>query len=309
MKTKKLNRGLLLGGVLIVGLAGYIVFDRVSFKSNKTDIENAVRDYLTGMANENVGLDESKKEEFKKLIDDSWGYNRFFEDNFLFNYTTASDIKENIDNLKEDGFKNGTITECRVDIDEIKVSKAGPNLAQAEVSYVVTFKGKGDAALVWSNYVYGSITDSFNVESSEGFNFDKNREKLKDIEYTGKMEYNDENVLYLELEGGKWKIVGEDGYHDSFNLYDENGGEINIDRIINGENESDKEDDNAADDDSSSQGGDSGDAQAPDSKTDDSSQAGESISDAQDMPEAQIKTGDDKMPAPDESKAGGEADA
>ena len=148
MKTKKLNRGLLLGGVLLVGLAGFVVFDRVSFKSSKGDVEAAVKTYLNDVAAASVSSSEQGKDAYKKAIDDNWGYNKFFDDNFMMSYVTASDYRSVLDGFTDEELNEGNITECTIDLKEIKVSKAGPNLALADVKYVMSFKGKGNAELL-----------------------------------------------------------------------------------------------------------------------------------------------------------------
>ena len=284
MKTKKLNRGLLLGGVLLVGLAGFVVFDRVSFKSSKGDVEAAVKTYLNDVAAASVSSSEQGKDAYKKAIDDNWGYNKFFDDNFMMSYVTASDYRSVLDGFTDEELNEGSITECTVDLKEIKVSKAGPNLALADVKYVMSFKGKGNAQLLGIDRFYNSLFDSFTFESSESFDYDKDRDKLKDLEYTGKMEFTDYCQFYLEHEGGKWKIVGAQGYPDTFEISDADGKEINVDVLLSG-----------VDPDAQPEEG--GDEKQGEEQPSDNS------SDPAAMPEA-VPSSDDSMPAPDDAYAG-----
>ena len=66
MKTKKLNRGLVLGAALLVGLAGYVTFDYFNFKSNKDDIKSAVESYLDEAAKASITQDGDCREALEK---------------------------------------------------------------------------------------------------------------------------------------------------------------------------------------------------------------------------------------------------
>ena len=229
MKTKRLNRGLVLGGALLVGLAGFVMFDYFNFKSNKSDIQAAVEAYLNDSARANLADSGSIKEEWKKVLDDNWGYNEFYEKNFVFDYVTATDIKDSITNTPDSDLKMGSLSECSVKMGEVKVSKAGPNLAQATVNYTVDFKGKGQAHLITLNGVSNAIYNSMNFQTAE-LDWDDESTVFDDLEYKGRLSYEDNATFYLEYEGGKWKIVAAEGYTDDFFITDEEGSNIDLDK-------------------------------------------------------------------------------
>ena len=244
MKTRKLNRGLALGAVLLVGLAGFVTFDYFNFKSNKADIENAVKTYIEDSAKASISTDGDCAEAWKKVIEDNWGYNRFYSENFLFNYTTAQIIQNDIDNSKND-FDLGHLTDCSVKFGEIKVSKSGPNLARASVEYTISFKGRGEAYLLTFNGLTNAVEDSMNYTN---FDEDNSEEKglFSDLEYEGKIEFDDTTVFYLEFEGGEWKIVACDSDYSKgseFTITNENGDALDLAKIAKGESGAVKEDD------------------------------------------------------------------
>ncbi|MBO6140493.1 MAG: hypothetical protein J6O40_01755 [Ruminococcus sp.] len=233
MKTRKLNRGLALGAVLLVGLAGFVTFDHFNFKGNKADIESAVKTYIEDSAKASISADGDCTEAWKKVIEDNWGYNKFYSENFLFNYTTAQIIQNDIDNLKND-FDMGHLTDCSVKFGEIKVSKSGPNLAQASVEYTISFKGRGEAYLLTMNGLTNAVTDSSNYDFGE--EGDKEEGMFSDLEYEGRIEYDDSSVFYLEFESGEWKIVGaEYGRGTEFTITNENGDALDLAKIAKGE--------------------------------------------------------------------------
>ena len=244
MKTRKLNRGLALGAVLLVGLAGFVTFDYFNFKGNKADIESAVKTYIEDSAKASISADGDCAEAWKKVIEDNWGYNKFYSENFLFNYTTAQIIQNDIDNSKND-LDMGHLTDCSVKFGEIKVSKSGPNLAQASVEYTISFKGRGEAYLLTFNGLTNAVEDSMNYTN---FDEDNSEEKglFSDLEYEGRIEFDDTTVFYLEFESGEWKIVACDSDYSKgseFTITNENGDALDLAKIAKGESGAVKEDD------------------------------------------------------------------
>ena len=240
MKTRKLNRGLVLGAALLVGLAGFVTFDYINFKGNKQDIQNAVEAYLNEAARASTMQGTAQKEEFKKVLEDNWGYNEFYEKNFMVDYVTASDFKAGIDSYEDKELESGLISECNVRVSEVKVSKAGPNLAAASVSYSIAFKGKGQAHLITLNGISDTVYDSDNFMTAQ-LDYDLDGDRFKDLEYSGNVTYDDSATFYLEYEGGTWKIVAAEGYTNGLMLTDEDGNSIDLDRYVKGESAADDE--------------------------------------------------------------------
>ena len=233
MKTKKLNRGLVLGAALLVGLAGFVTFDYFNFKSNKGEIKTAVENYINDCAKASITEDGDCREAVKKVVDDNWGYNAFYSQSFVSHYITASEIKSNCDYLTDKDMKKGHITECTASISDVKVSKAGPNLAQAEVEYSIKFKGVGAAHLLTMNSIENVIYASNN--ENHGDSADLNLDSFKDLEYSGYVNYGKTATFYLEYKGGDWKIVGAEGYAEEFKLTNADGAEIDLEKYAKGD--------------------------------------------------------------------------
>ena len=52
MKLRNINRGLVLGAVLTVGVVCYAVYDHNTFKANKPEIEETVESYVKAIVDE-----------------------------------------------------------------------------------------------------------------------------------------------------------------------------------------------------------------------------------------------------------------
>lgn len=242
MKTKKLNRGLVLGAALLAGLAGFVVFDHFNFNSNKEEIKSVVEKYINDCAEASVTENGDNREALKKIVDESWEYNKFYSTSFVFDYTTVDDLRDSIDYIDDDETKRGHLTECKADINEIKVSKAGPNLAQAEVSYAITFKGVGPAYFMGIDGMDDSVFNSVNYEDCDLEGAGDTRNIFNSLEYEGVVSYEDSATFYLEYKGGEWKLVGTDSHHPRFELSDKDGDFIDLKKYAKGDtSKSDKD--------------------------------------------------------------------
>ena len=243
MKTKKLNRGLALGAALLVGLAGFVTFDYFNFKSNKEDIKSKVENYLNDCAKISVTEDGDCREAVQKLVNDYWGYNRFYSKSFVYDYTTADRINYTVDDISDNDAKRGHLTECKASVSDVKVSKAGPNLAQAEVKYSISFKGVGTANIMTVNGLSNVVFDSDNFVQ-EDLHINSDDKVFDDLEYEGSISYEDTATFYLEYDDGDWKLVGASGYTQEYELADKEGTKINLEKYSKGDKTPDKPDDN-----------------------------------------------------------------
>ena len=234
MKTKKLNRGLVLGGALLVGLAGFVTFDYFNFKSNKDEIKTTVEEYFDKCARASVSEDGDCREALEKVITDSWGYNSFYSKSYLSSYTTAEDITSGIDRYTDDEYKQGHLTDCTAIVSDLKVSKAGPNLAQADLDLTIRFKGIGQAHMLGYDDAYNTIFDSYNY-TDHNVEIPTTSKVFDGLEYEGTIDYEGTVSVYLEYEGGEWKIVGVDGFCNYIlELCDKDGEEIDLTEYANG---------------------------------------------------------------------------
>lgn len=156
---KKINRGLVLTAVLVVGLIIYIVSDIHNFKSEKPQVEQTINEFVQVLSEQNITPEEYREkgkkysgEDSKKRIDnfsefidkywvaaDSEGYNDWA--------VYKSDIKGAMKELTED-VNSGYVTEFSAEVRNCKISKDGPNAALAECTVKLVFTGSQDCAII-----------------------------------------------------------------------------------------------------------------------------------------------------------------
>ena len=238
MKTKKLNRGLVLGAALLVGLAGYVTFDYFNFKSNKDDIKSAVESYLDEAAKASITQDGDCREALEKVISDNWGYNEFYDKSYVMSYTTGDDITSSLGGITDDEFKEGHVTDYTVSVSDLKVSKAGPNLAEAEANISIKIKGVGQAHILTPGGITNTIYDSDNF-TRQDVKVDYGAKVFDEVEFSGTMNFEDAATFYLEYDKGTWKIVGSSAYVQSFELDDADGDALNLEKLSRGDTSKD----------------------------------------------------------------------
>ncbi|MBR1749327.1 MAG: hypothetical protein IJ740_00400 [Ruminococcus sp.] len=231
MKTKKINRGLALGAAVIIGTSMYIGYDTLSFKSSKSDIEAAVKDYIAATADANVksGTDNSK---WESLINDNWSYNRFYDKSYY--YRTADEIKREIRYERETG-DIGEILECTPKILSITVKKEGPDLAKAIVKYSFDFKAKGNVYFMPLSYPVDIMQAAIDMNYGDSYN---NNALVKDTEYSGTITCDNDMEFILQEDDGEWKIVACGGEeYTNLLLYDKDGEPFDYEKLLGKEDE------------------------------------------------------------------------
>lgn len=140
-KLKRINRGLVLGGIIIVVMVFYIIIDARNFKSEKPQIEQTVSDFVTELAEFNVtpekyrtdGIEYSTEDaekrisEFEKFTDKYWTAGEPALDDFgwaSYMSTFRSSMKDVIDQVDR-----GYITSYSAQPSNVEISKDGPNAA------------------------------------------------------------------------------------------------------------------------------------------------------------------------------------
>ena len=93
---RRVNRGLLLGGIVLAGFVVFVITDTISFKKNKPVIEDEIKSYVSML--EDVGVNKgSDQTSYKEGID-----------SLINNYWTFSDEKSDLFyySLNQNEFKN-----------------------------------------------------------------------------------------------------------------------------------------------------------------------------------------------------------
>lgn len=206
MKFNKINRGLVLGAVLIASTAAYVVYDNYQFKNSKQEIQDKVKSYLADAAQVNLsGADDiySKAEE---LVNGYWIYDKSADENYI----GKNSVIRNINDLKDDNTITGHITECEFLPSDIKVSKNGPDgaLVTLTVESYEEFYGS-PAAMSPKGF-----------EPVDNQNYDENGSNDTDdkIKYKSNSLYD--NVIFeLVKKDSEWKIVSCECYGWNGNAY------------------------------------------------------------------------------------------
>lgn len=207
---KKMNRGILLGGIVFVGVGCYVVVDQHNFKSEKPEIESVVTEFVEGLESYNV-TPEKYREKGKELSDadaealkkDYWEFiDKYWvstEENTNSVYYRADKTQMKgqmatvIDNWKDDHSES-----CDIEVRECKVSKDGPGAAVAEIKVKYIVKGTPSTDFLTPNMTESMDWWMDNDGSAE--------------EIVRTFSCNAEYVVYLERTSDGWKITGSDGY-------------------------------------------------------------------------------------------------
>lgn len=208
MKIRKLNRGLLLGAVLIAGTVSYVVYDNIQFGKNKEDIQKAVESYFEGFEEVNVSSKDSIAENCENLINDKWAYDKSAEDNY---YSTKKEIINSLDNYTEENIATGYITEYDSSPKNLKVKKSGPNGAVVTLS-LNTYSEFYGAPYAITPEGFNQI-DNNNYENTNDYYMCNPDDSIK---YKSTVNY--ENIsVYLKKSDGDWKITAVENYYRNEN--------------------------------------------------------------------------------------------
>ena len=72
MKLRNINRGLVLGGVLALGVVCYSVYDNNQFKTSKPEIEQTMRAYIADLTSANVGSSDKLKSQLTDFVNKNY---------------------------------------------------------------------------------------------------------------------------------------------------------------------------------------------------------------------------------------------
>lgn len=160
---RRVNRGLLLGGIVLAGFVVFVITDTISFKKNKPVIEDEIKSYVSML--EDVGVNKgsdqtSYKEGIDSLINNYWTFSD--EKSDLFYYSLNQNEFKNILELNmNDSDPNAYVSKWTAKVNNVDISKAGPGYALVEFDCQIVAEFSGNACLVSpcdamtiENYVY-----------------------------------------------------------------------------------------------------------------------------------------------------------
>ena len=208
MKLRNINRGLVLGGVLALGVVCYTAYDNNQFKTSKPEIEQTMRDYIADLTSANVGSSDKLK---SQLTD-------FVNKNYTEYASSKSGLLDEI-NQAEVATQGGDITSAEYDIKEMSINKSGADGAKVTMIYNVCYDvSKGDPTFLTTNGINtmtsGNYTNSDNYEPSTS-------------SYKAIFSYENAEFYLLRTSDG-WKIAtsSDYGYGEDYSFDDNNSDSV-----------------------------------------------------------------------------------
>lgn len=211
MKLRNINRGLVLGGVLALGVVCYTVYENDQFKTSKPEIEQTMRDYIADMTTANVGGSDVLKSQWTDFVNEHYTDYTTSDNEYA---SSKSGLLEEI-NQAEVATQGGDITSAEYDIKEMSINKSGADGAKVIMIYNVCYDvTKGDPTFLTTNGINtmasGNYTNSDNYEPSTS-----SYKAIFSYEYA---------EFYLLRTSDGWKIAtsSDYGYGEDYSFDDEN---------------------------------------------------------------------------------------
>lgn len=233
MKLKKVwkraNRGVLLAGILIVILACYVTVDKITFSSEKPEInqlmENYIEEYLATLVSseqvvqKNGVWDDAARKEKKdaqtSVVSKYWTSTYYSSGRWNYQLDKSS-ILDSINAVHDEFLKTqtGYISNIEHLISQVKINKNGPSAAYYTCTLKMTMTSTGNIDFAFLNgstlnsdqSYYGETTDTMQ-EQSTTFEFNLEVEllreqgewKISSFEPTGWASYTAEGIKEMEV--------------------------------------------------------------------------------------------------------------
>lgn len=215
VKLRNINRGLVLGGVLALGVVCYSVYDNNQFKTSKPEIEQTMRDYIADLTSANVGSSDKLKSQLTDFV------NKHYADYTISDNEYASSKSGLLDeiNQAEVAAQGGDITSAEYDIKEMSINKSGADGAKVIMIYNVCYDvSKGDPTFL--------TTSGINTMTSGNYtNADNYKPSTSSYKAIFSYEYAE---FYLLRTSDGWKIAtsSDYGYGEDYNFDDNNSDSV-----------------------------------------------------------------------------------
>ncbi len=212
---RKINRGIILAVLLVIGLSIYLTIDNARFSSEKAAIQSFLEDYAKAAAQINVLPKEAQKpgqqpseEAVQKHLDEG--------KKVLTRYlTSVSDYNSAWDNAIRDitsaAFQNAErcayVTDCSIEIKTVKnITKNGPSHALADFAIHVKLKTIGSPI-----YFFMCSIDDLQWQREGNPDIDRGSTEIDTSTYTYDFDFILSNIQLVK-EKGQWKIAKFGGY-------------------------------------------------------------------------------------------------
>lgn len=185
MKLKEVNRGLVLGLVLLIGVVFHVNWQNHKFKKDIPVISRTIEEYGQDVLKSSVGDPTGFKRRTTAAIQNAYTGKAELPENF---YASKASILSEIDYTDLDDTE-GTLYDAEFKVLDLKAKKSGSG-ARVNIKY--------ELDLTYSGMPYYADLSGVNILSPWGtVNYDKKRVSKQE----GSMD------LYMKEESGSWKVV------------------------------------------------------------------------------------------------------
>lgn len=185
MKLKEVNRGLVLGLVLLIGVVFHVNWQNYQFKENIPVMKQTVEEYGKELLNASLGDKKGFKQRATSAIQNAYtGKGEIPEEV----YATKGAILSEIDDLDID-LVEGTLYDADFKVLDFKAKKSGSG-ARVDVSYELDLTVSGMPAYVCLS----------GADIASPWNFTDPDKKIK-------MKREGSINLYMKKDGGSWKVA------------------------------------------------------------------------------------------------------
>lgn len=213
---KRVNRGIVLGVVLLIGLAVFIWQDESNFQKETPAIEQTVTSYLDALSKINtfdtnlqkIGTTMTTEQQTAKLQELTKTIDQYWAESNVQNHAAKSELLAQIKEMVSQNSKgNGYIQKFTVRVNGTPtVKKTGPSNATARVDYTIVMEYTGSPYYFDGDFMASVPHHSSKADSAE-----------TKIDVTSKRYNIGQNTSFeLEKIGGTWKIIATIGGSNSF---------------------------------------------------------------------------------------------
>lgn len=193
---RRLNRGLVLAALVLVGLVIFITVDNTRFKKSKPEIQKQVEEYLKEVKRVNLESGKRKAEEAQTLMEKTWcNEGNGLDNNYtLFTKDEGLSYLKTVENM---GGDRNTVIDYTDIIRSVSIEKSGPGCARATVAY--------EASL---GFEHALDSDGYRIYGlqSDGYYFGYGGEQQEEEHRRLNISYSLSFLLYEK--DGQWKIGG-----------------------------------------------------------------------------------------------------
>ncbi len=228
---RKANRGLILGGALIIGVTAYVAVDLNRFKEEKPIIEQTLKEYADAVEKFNItpdkyreynitlGTEDSQKiaADWQAIIDEYWIDKKILENDIFYAYDDKSYLEKSV-NYYIENKQRGYVTDISIDLTDCKIKKDGPDAAVMTCVANIYYVGLENSGI----FTPGGYNNHYTYFDSES----PIEPKLMQTTFS------EEITFFLEKKADDWKITKSETYGQM---------DVNVSKVQESDSESNSE--------------------------------------------------------------------